>query len=137
MRHTPEVASRKKLATALVLFALTMAPELLWLGAHALEHHADHVDLGPAHPGHGGLRELAEILVHGHHHPPGVPDHRHPSLSSSAVRNEVPRSHEVVGASRAAAPVAALALDSRSSSVWPLARLAGESPPLLYSLCTL
>lgn len=135
--QTADVAFRRQTAAGFVLFALTMAPELLWLAAHALEHHGHELEAGLAHREPAGLGELAEILVHGHHHPQDVPDHHHDSLVSSAARFEGPRSRVAVEVAWAEPAMGSLPLRSRSSSVWLVPRLAAESPPRLQSLCTL
>lgn len=118
---------RKTLATALLLLATAMAPEVVWAGAHVLEHH-----------GHGhhadGDRELAEVLVHGHEHPEGTPDHEHSVLPSPAIRQDGPASAPVSEAAPLERPACAL---SGTASGWQPPRLAGPSPPLLHLLCTL
>lgn len=75
-------------ARRLLLLATAMAPEVVWAGAHMLDHH-----------GHGhdadSDRELAEVLVHGHEHPEGTPDHENSVLPSPAVRQDAPASAPV------------------------------------------
>lgn len=118
----PAVRVRKMLA-ALLLLATVMAPGLVWAGAHV--HHHDHEA--------DSARELAEILVHGHEHPEGTPEHEHSILPSPPIRQDAP----------ASAPVAEVPLESPACEIsgtasgWQPPRLAGPSPPLLHLLCTL
>jgi hypothetical protein len=122
------VRERKTLAAAFLLLAAAMAPGLAWAGAHFHEHRHGHEA--------ESARELAEILVHGHEHQEGTPDHEHSLLPSPAVRQEAPQS----------APVSEVMLETRTgetrllsaaSPVWQPPRLDGPSPPRLHLFCTL
>jgi hypothetical protein len=123
----PAVRVRKTLAAALLLLATILAPEVVWAGAHALNHH-----------GHGhdadSDRKLAEVLVHGHEHPEGTPDHEHSVLPSPAIRQDAPTSAPV---SEAAALESLACEISGTASGWQPPRLAGPSPPRLHLLRTL
>jgi hypothetical protein len=123
--HNAGVRLRKTLAAAFLLLAAAMAPGLAWAGAHV--HHHDHEA--------GSARELAEVLVHGHEHQEGTPDHEHSLLPSPAVRQDAPKSAEV-----SAVLLEAGTGETRSLSrisVWQLPWLDGPSPPILHLHCTL
>lgn len=120
------VRVRKMSAAAFLLLAAAMGPGLAWAGAHV--HHDDHEA--------DGARDLAEILVHGHEHQEGTPDHEHSLLPSPAVRQDAPGSAQV--------PVVVLETRtgetrslSAASPAWQLPRLDGPSPPRLHLFCTL
>ena len=113
----------KTFAAALLLLATAMAPELVWAGAHALHHH-DHEADGA----------LAEVLVHGHEHQEGTPDHEHSVLPSPAIRQDVPASVPESEAALLESPACEI---SGTASGWQPPRLAGPSPPRLHLLCTL
>lgn len=117
----------RKMLAALLLLATVIAPEVVWAGAHVLDHH-----------GHGhhadSDRELAEVLVHGHEHPEGTPEHEHSVLPSPPIRQDAPASAPVSEAALLESPAREI---SGTSSGWQPPRLAGPSPPLLHLLCTL
>lgn len=121
------VRVRKTLVAALLLLATAMAPEVVWAGAHWLDHH-----------GHGheadSARGLAEVLVHGHEHPEGTPDHEHTLLPAPAIRQDDLKSAPVSGVTPLESPAYAV---SGTAFGWQPPRLAGPSPPRLHLLCTL
>ena len=122
----PAVRVRKMLA-ALLLLATVMAPELVRAGAHALDHHRHGHDADSD-------RELAEVLVHGHEHQEGTPDHEHSVRPSPPIRQDVPASVPVSEAAPLESPACEI---SGTASGWQPPRLDGPSPPLLHLLCTL
>ena len=123
----PPVRVRKTLAAAFLLLAAAMGPGLVWAGAHV--HHHDHeADNTP---------DLAEVLVHGHEHQEGTPDHEHSLLPSPAVRHDAPRNAEVSGVAPLEAGTGDTLSLSGTSSSWQLPRIASPSPPILHLLCTL
>jgi hypothetical protein len=124
--HNASVRVRKALAAALLLIAAAMGPGLVWAGAHV--HHHDHEA--------ESVRDLAEVLVHGHEHQEGTPDHEHSVLPSPAVRQDAPGSAQVpeVVLETRTGETSSL---SMSSTAWQLPRLDGPSPPILHLLCTL
>lgn len=106
--HNAGVRVRKTLAAALMLLAIAMAPGFAWVGQH-----------------------LAEVLVHGHEHHEGTPDHEH------SLRLDAPR-----GAQAPAAVLLEVRTDQAgslpgTSFAWQPPRPAGPSPPILQLLCTL
>jgi hypothetical protein len=121
------VRARKRLIAALLLLAIAMVPELVWAGTHWLDHHGHGVEADHA-------RELAEVLVHGHEHPEGTPDHEHSVLPSPSIRQDAPASAPVSEAAPLESPACAL---SGTASGWQPPRLAGPSSPRLHLLCTL
>lgn len=129
--------SRPKLAAAFLLFALTLAPGLGWAAGRLLAHHHDGAEGEAATHGPRALTELAEVLIHGHQHPEGVPDHEHHLLPSPPAG---PQPLRIFGALTSALSQAAKfepALLARAPALAPVPRLAGPSPPLLLLLCTL
>jgi len=125
----PPVRVRKTLAAAFLLLAAAMGAGLVWAGAHC--HHYGH--------GHeaGSTRDFAEVLVHGHEHQEGTPDHEHSLLPSPAVRQDAPRNAEVSGVAPLEAGTGDNLSLSGTSSAWQLPRIAGPSPPILHLLCAL
>lgn len=122
----PAVRVRKMLAALLLLAAVT-APELVWAGAHALDHHRHGHDADID-------RKLAEVLIHGHEHQEGTPDHEHSVLPSPPVRQDAPASAPVAEAASLESPACGI---SGTASGWQPSGLDGPSPPLLHLLCTL
>ncbi|HEX6903852.1 MAG TPA: hypothetical protein VF789_29345 [Thermoanaerobaculia bacterium] len=124
------MAPRKRLFAVLLVLAFSAAPELLWLGAHALAHH----EHAAGH--HTEWPELAKILTHGHQHAEGEPDHEHNLVPSSPLRQAPPRD---VQALAVASPVhlQASPLLSRSFPSFTRIEPSGASPPLLDLLCVL
>lgn len=128
MGHNPAVPRRRQLLAFLLLVAVSSAPELLWLGAHALDGHG--------HPGEGA--GLAEALVHGHDHPEGTPPHEHDLAPAPRLRQDPPRQLQ----SAASAP---LTLDPATHRAAAAAALRGYAalapsgcgPPRLQLLCSL
>jgi len=106
-----------------------MVPGLALAGAHFHEHGHGH--------GHDAdsSRELAEVLVHGHEHQEGTPEHEHSLLPSPAVRQDAPESAQVpdILETRTGQTLSL----SAASPAWQLPRLDGPSPPRLHLLCTL
>lgn len=103
-----------------------MGPGLAWAGAHVHDHHHEADSAG----------ELAEVLVHGHEHQEGTPEHEHDLLPSPAIRQDATQS----------APVSGVLLETRedetrllsaASPVWQPPRLDGSGPPRLHLFCTL
>ena len=124
--HNAGVRVRKTLAAACLLLAAAMGPGLAWAGAHV--HHDGHEA--------DSARELAEVLVHGHEHREGTPEHAHSLLPSPAIRQDAPGSAPVPGVVLEARTGEARSL-SAPSPAWQLPRLDGPSPPRLHLLCTL
>lgn len=120
----PAVRRRKTLAAALLLLASAMGPGLAWTGAH-VHHHGQEAE---------SARELAEILVHGHEHQEGTPEHEHSVRPAPPVRQDAPAS---APASEVALLESAADAVSGTPSGWQPPRLAGPGPPLLHLLCTL
>lgn len=127
MVQNPSVPGRRTLTAAFLLLTALSVPALAWVGAHLLQHHEHHDETA----------ELAEILVHGHRHQDGVPDHEHELVPAAPVRPEAPRDLQ--------APAAA-ALETPENGSLPLAgarpwrgriRPPGSGPPLLQLLCVL
>jgi len=136
IRHNPPVADWKKLATAFLLLAVATMPTAVWAGTRLLQQHgygceAEHARHDP------GLIELAEILVHGHQHREGTPDHQHNLLPSPPIRQEAPRCLQVSGVVSSDAPTEEAPLFSGTASAWQLPWRAGSSPPILHLLCSL
>src|SRR5215210_1461030 len=125
----PPVRVWKTLSAAFLLLVATMGPGLVWAGAHFHHHgHGNEAD---------STQDLAEVLVHGHEHQEGTPDHEHSLLPSPAVRQDAPRNAEVSGVAPLEAGTGETRSLSGSSSAWQLPRIAGPSPQLLHLLCTL
>ena len=122
----PAVRVRKSLAAAFLLLASAMGPGLVWAGAH-VHHHGHEAD---------SARDLAEILVHGHEHQEGTPEHEHSLLPSPAIRQDAPGSAQVSGVILETRTGETRSL-STASPAWQLPRLDGPSPPRLHLLCTL
>lgn len=133
MRNNPPVQVRRSLAAALLLMTVAGMP-LFWLGAHVLEHHGhaeDRVASGAE------WSEFAEILVHGHEHAEGVPDHEHDFLPSPTVRPDPPRDCQAPAVAALETPEPKHFLLYRARP-WPGdIRPCGSSPPRLHLLCTL
>lgn len=102
-------------------------PHLLWLGAHALEHHEHGDEEWPEH---------ARVLVHGHEHPEGVPDHEHDLVPSPPLRQDPPRELQAPDVASLEAPAPAR-LQLAGDRPWRRVGLSGSSPPRLHLLCTL
>lgn len=111
--HNADVP-RKTLAAAFLLLATAMAPGFAWVGAH-----------------------LAEVLVHGHEHQEGTPDHQHNLLPSPAIRQDAPRSAQPPAAALLETWPGEIRPLSGTFSSWKPAGPAGPSPPILHLLCTL
>jgi hypothetical protein len=122
------VRVRKMFAAAFLLLSAVMAPGLVLAGAHS---HDD----GHSHEG-DSARDLAEVLVHGHEHQKGTPDHEHSLLPPPAVRQDAPGSAQVPGVILEAGTGETRSL-SAASPAWQLPRIDGPSPPILHLLCTL
>jgi hypothetical protein len=120
------VRVRKTLAAACLLLAAAMGPGLAWAGAHV--HHDDHEA--------DSARELAEVLVHGHEHQEGTPEHAHGLLPSPAIRQDAPGSAQVPGILLETRTGETRSL-SAASPAWQLPRLHGPGPPRLRLLCAL
>jgi hypothetical protein len=124
------VRVRKMFSATFLLLAAAMGPGLVLAGAHF--HDDGH--------GHGYeadiARDLAEVLVHGHEHQEGTPDHEHGLLPSPAVRQDAPGNAQVPGVTLEARTGDTRSL-SAPSPAWQLPRLDGPSPPLLHLHCTL
>jgi hypothetical protein len=124
------VRVRKMFAVAFLLLAAALAPGLVLMEAHFHDH------------GHGygheadSTRNLAEILVHGHEHQEGTPDHEHSLVPSPAVRQDAPGSVQVAGVILEARTSETRSL-SAASLTWQLPRIDGPSPPILHLLCIL
>ncbi|MES1241229.1 MAG: hypothetical protein ABUT39_06375 [Acidobacteriota bacterium] len=118
---------RKTFAAALLLLATVMAPQVVWAGAHWLDHH-EHGHEGDSD------RVLAEVLVHGHEHPEGTPEHEHSVVPSPSIRQDAPASAPASEAALLESPACEI---SGTPSGWQPPRLAGPSPPRLHLLCTL
>jgi hypothetical protein len=130
------VRVRKTIAVTLLLLATAMVPGLVWAGEHWL-HYSEH------RPEAGIARNLAEVLVHGHEHSEGTPDHDHNRLPTLAVRHDASLRHDASKSfqvSEAALPESPAVGPSslpEISRTWQLPRLDGPSPPRLHLLCTL
>lgn len=126
------VRVRKTLAAAFLLLAAAMGPGLVWVGAHFQHHDHGH--------GHGheadSAQGLAGVLVHGHEHQEGTPDHEHSLVPSPAIRQDAPGSAQVPGVTLEARAGESRSL-STASQAWQLPRIDGPSPPRLHLLCTL
>ena len=118
------VRARKSLAAAFLLLIAAMGPGLAWAGAH-VHHHGHEAE---------SAGDLAEVLVHGHEHPEGTPEHEHSVLPSPPIRQDAPASAPVAEAVPLESPACEI---SGTASGWQPPRLAGPSPPLLHLLCTL
>jgi hypothetical protein len=125
------VRDRKTLTAALLLLAIAMVPELVWAGTHWLDHHGHGVEADSAR---NLTQDLAEVLVHGHDHPEGTPDHEHNVLLSPSIRQDAPASPPVSEAAPLESPACEI---SGTASGWQPPRLAGPSPPRLHLFCTL
>lgn len=124
------VRVRKTLAAALLLLASSMAPKVVWAGAHWLDHHGQGQDADSD-------RELAEVLVHGHEHADGVPDHEHRFLPSPTFRPDPPQDLDVP-ATAALESLEGGQLPFSGAPPWRSATsLCGSGPPRLHLLCTL
>lgn len=125
MRNNSRVPLRKRLAAVLLLLAAAALPQLLWMGAHVLAHHEHDEDAEqPA---------LAKILVHGHEHEEGVPDHEHELLASPLLRLDTPQDLQAPAVAALAflkSSEAEQALSSSPHLRWGPIRLSGSSPPL-------
>lgn len=122
---------RKSLAAALLLLTVAALP-LLWLGAHALEHH------GHAEEATGSeWPDLARILTHGHEHAEGTPDHEHYLLTSPSLRPDPLRDLQVPAVTSLKAPETERLLPSSTRPWQGGIRLSGSAPPLLDLLCVL
>lgn len=125
MGNTSRVPLRKGLAAALLLLATAALPQLLWMGAHGLAHHE--------HAEEAEQSTLAKILVHGHEHEEGVPDHEHHLLTSPLLRLHTPQDLQAPDFSALALLKAPEAerhlLSSRPCPRWGSIRLSGSSPP--------
>ena len=77
---------------------------------------------------------MLTVLVHGHEHPEGTPEHEHSLLPPPPIRQDAPASSPVSEAAALESPACEI---SGTASGWQPPRLAGPSPPLLYLLCTL
>ena len=139
MRHYPPVHHRRGALSALLLLLLTVAtvPELVWAQAHLLEHDGHHHEAEAAGQAKVHWLQLVEIVVHGHHHPEGTPEHDHRLLPSPPVRQEAPRHVEQLGVRLAGIPAGEPSPVPASAQTQPAARLAGASPPLVHLLCVL
>jgi hypothetical protein len=137
IRHNPPVLLRKPLAIASLLLAIAVLP-LLWLGAHAFDHHAHHEH--HEHP-EAEWTEAAEILVHGHGHAEGTPEHEHHLQKSPLLRQLAPPDlQEPAQVPAVAAPGSPGMERSLRSGARPGEggiRLSGPAPPLLDLLCVL
>jgi hypothetical protein len=116
---------------ALLLLAIAMVPELVWAGTHWLDHSRHGHEADSAR---NLTRNLAEVLVHGHEHSEGTPDHEHSVLLSPAIRQDAPASAPVSEAAPLESPACEI---SGTASGWQPPRLAGPSPPRFHLLCTL
>lgn len=133
------VRRNRQLATALLLMAASIAPELLWAGAHAVEHHHE-----AEAAGHDALRcpaasRAADALLHGHGHPDGVPEHEHRLLSSPPFRHD-PQSIARAGPAAALSVFASgppSVMPGPSRSLRPAEPPGSSPPPRLELLCTL
>lgn len=136
VRHNRPVPLRKPLAVA-SLFLLIAALPLLWLGAaHALEPHEPH----EPHDHHEAeWSEAAEILVHGHGHAEGTPEHEHHLQPSPSLRQlpprDLPAPAPAIASLEAAETERAPRSDARPGQ--NRIRLSGPAPPLLDLLCVL
>ncbi len=124
--HNARVRVRKTLAAVCLLLAAAMGPGLAWAGAHV---HHDHHEAD-------SVRDLAEVLVHGHEHQQGTPEHEHSLLPSPAIRQDAPGSAQVSGVTLEDRTGETRSL-SAASPAWQLPRIDGPSPPILHLLCTL
>lgn len=126
MGNTCRVPFRKGLAAALLLLAAAALPQLLWMGAHGLAHpHHEHAEEAEH-------SALAKILVHGHEHEEGVPDHEHHLLTSPLLRLDTPQDLQAPDFATLAflkAPEAEHLLSSSPHPRWGPVRLSGSSPP--------
>jgi hypothetical protein len=133
MRNNRCVQIRKPLAAALLLMTFAALP-LLWLGAHALEHdgHAEEATGSGVE-----WSDLAKILVHGHEHAEGTPDHEHYLLPSPTLRPDPPRDLQVpaVASLEALNPESFLLASARSRH--DELRVSPQKPPLRHLLCAL
>jgi hypothetical protein len=127
--HNPAVPGRRQLIAALLLVAVSSAPELLWLGAHALDGHG--------HPGEGTA--LAEALVHGHDHPEGTPPHEHDLAPAPRLRQDSPRQLQSAASSSPLVlpPAARVALSPATLGGRVPGAASGCGPPRLQLLCSL
>lgn len=130
---------RARLFVLLLLVASFAAPELVWAGVHALEHHGEHgaPDDHTAPPGPEAAAALGALL-HGHAHPDNVPGHDHEVTNAPPLRLD-PRSPAVQAGALAAsgAALAALPAEKAARAVRPAAPAGASPPPLLHLLCTL
>ena len=122
---------RKPLA-ALLLLAAAALPQWLWMGAHALEHQSH-----TAHSEHRPWADLAQTLLHGHHHEDGVPDHQHLLQLHVPLRPDAPRDLQAPAASSPDLVETGPLLPTAASPWRERVRIAGDSPPRLHLLCTL
>ncbi|HYN20561.1 MAG TPA: hypothetical protein VE078_06350 [Thermoanaerobaculia bacterium] len=126
----------KKVAIAVVLLAVMTVPAAIWAGVQLLPQHVHELEAGHAHHDHG-LSDLAEILVHGHEHREGVPDHQHNFLPSPPVRPVLPLDLQTPGiASLQTLDTATVLLPGVQAWSGEIG-LSGSSPPRLHLLCTL
>jgi hypothetical protein len=138
MRNNQTVPLRKQIAVALLLLAGAAIPQMLWLGAHASEHH-EH-DGHAEEAGHDAeWAELAKSLVHGHEHGEDVPDHEHHLLPSPVYRPDPPQDLQAPAPTIASleAPAPRHLLFSGVRRWQDRIELSSTSPPRLHLLCTL
>jgi len=125
---------RKRFVVPLLLLAALAVPQLLWLGGHAVAHseNAENAE-------HAEWTEVAKVLVHGHEHEEGVPEHEHHLLPSPLLRPDAPRDFQAPAAAAASLGVMdAGHLLLSGTRLWEeRTRLSGASPPRLHLLCTL
>ena len=132
MGNNPRVQLRRPFA-ALLLMTVAGMP-LFWLGAHALQHHEHAEDAAESGT---EWSELAKILVHGHEHAEGVPDHEHDLLPSPTSRPDAPRDLPALDSASLEAPDT---VDLQPAGTHPARErigYPGSSPPRLHLLCTL
>lgn len=127
------MALRKQLTAVLLVFAFSAAPELLWLGAHALSHH-EHAGEEAGH--HADLPEHAAALVHGHQHAEGEPEHEHNLVPPPPLRQGPPRDVQTPAIASLGDPYAA-PLPAGTPPLAGRIQLSGASPPLLHLHCAL
>jgi hypothetical protein len=131
------VGLRRKEAAALLVCILGLAPAMTWSGALWLEHHGHGHGIAHGEDAHPGWDDLLTVLVHGHQHRAGTPDHEHDLLPSTEGAQKRSRDLSSPGiASPESFPAISAALPRRAPAVAALAR-SGSSPPRLHLLCTL
>jgi hypothetical protein len=128
-----------RLAVLLLLLAAFAAPELLWASVHAIEHHRAHA----AAPDHGasGCPEAGmavAVLLHGHAHPDGTPEHGHELLNAPPFRLDPrPESPPASAGQAWAAALAEPVSQSAARTARPSAPPGAGPPLLLHLLCAL